>query len=202
VVFENNNSFSLAYEVEARPNFIEIWKYFIDAHTGEILKSFNATNSDGPASTTAYDLNNTLRPINTYLENGTYYMVDISEAMFNSTKFEGAIYTFNANNTSTRNLDYAYINSTNNTWNNKTAVSAHANTMASYKYFYTTFGRNSLNGNGGNIMSFINVTEDDGSSMDNAFWNGEAAFYGNGSTFKPLAGAQDVISHELGHGVV
>ena len=203
VVFENsNNSFSLAYEVEARPNFIEIWKYFIDAHTGEILKSFNATNSDGPTSATAYDLNNTLRQVNTYLEKGTYYMIDISEAMFNSTKFEGAIFTFNANNTSTQNLDYSYINSTNNTWSNKTAVSAHANTMASYKYFYTTFGRNSLNGNGGNIMSFINVTEDDGSSMDNAFWNGEAAFYGNGSMFKPLAGAQDVISHELGHGVV
>jgi len=203
VVFETgDNSLSLAYEVEIRPNFIEVWKYFIDAHTGEIIKSFNATNSDGAVTANATDLNNKLRTINTYLENGTYYMIDASEAMFNATKFEGVVYTFDANNTSTRNLNYSYITTSNNTWSNKTAVSAHANTVASYKYFYNTFGRNSLNGNGGNIMSFINITEDDGSSMDNAFWNGEAAFYGNGSMFKPLAGAQDVISHELGHGVV
>jgi len=39
--------------------------------------------------------------------------------------------------------------------------------------------------------------------MENAFWNGQAVFYGNGGThFKSLSGANDVAAHELGHGVI
>ncbi len=111
------NAYSLAWEITFRPNVVEVWKYFIDAETGSIIHSFNATRA--------------------------------------------------------------------------------------YEYFLQTHGLNSINGNGGNIISFINVAEDDGSSMENAFWNGQAVFYGNGGDyFKPLAGALDVTAHELGHGVV
>ena len=116
---------------------------------------------------------------------------------------EGYILTLNANNTSTVDLNYSMITSSDNTWSDKTAVSAHYNTTATYKYFENTFGRNSLNDKGGNIISFINVANEDGSSMENAFWNGKAAFYGNGGThFLPLAGALDVVAHELSHGVI
>jgi bacillolysin len=203
VVFKNDDkTFSLAWEIEIRPNFIEVWKYFIDAHSGEILRKFNATNSDGSITTNAYDLNNTLRTINTYLEKGTYFLIDISKPGFELSTFNGAIMTLDAKNTSTKNLDYSYITSSNNTWNNKTAVSAHANVIATYNYFYNNFDRKSLDGASGSILSFINITNEDGTPMDNAFWNGKAAFFGNGKEFKPLAGAQDVISHELGHGVV
>jgi len=140
IVFENDdNNFSLAYEVEIRPNFLEVWKYYIDAKNGGTLRRYNATASDGPATAKAYDLNNVQRDINTYLEAGTYYLIDISETMFDASNFEGVIMTLDANNTSTQNLNYTYITSTNNTWNNKTAVSAHANTMATYKYLEKTF---------------------------------------------------------------
>ncbi|HPS12416.1 MAG TPA: M4 family metallopeptidase, partial [Prolixibacteraceae bacterium] len=203
VVYRNkDHSFSLAWEIEIRPNFIEVWKYFVDAHSGEIIRIFNATNTNGPATATAYDLNNTLRTLDTYVENGAYYLIDVSEPMFQPASFEGTVMTLDANNTSTQNLDYQYISSSNNAWNNKTAVSAHANVTATYKFLLNAFGRNSLNDKGNSIISFVNITNEDGSSMDNAFWNGEAAFFGNGSMFKPLAGAQDVVSHELGHGVV
>jgi bacillolysin len=196
------NSFSLVWEVETRPNFIEIWKYFVDARTGEILKKFNATNTNGPATATAYDLNNVLQNINTYLENGTYFMVNASESMFDANKFEGLIYTYDANNTSTRNFNFKSVTSRNNQWSNKAAVSAAAYTSQVYKYLSNTFGRRSLNDNGGDIVIFVNVAGDDGKSMDNAFWNGEAAFFGNGVEYKPLVGANDIVAHEFGHGVI
>lgn len=195
--------YSLAWEITFRPNVVEVWKYFIDAETGSILHSFNATCTDGPETATALDLNNISRTINTYLENGTYYLLNIAESMFNPSTEEGMIITLDANNTSTTDLDYRYVTSANNTWNNKAAVSAHYNATRTYEYFLQTHGHNSINGQGGNIISFINVSEDDGSSMENAFWNGQAVFYGNGGEyFKPLAGALDVTAHELGHGVV
>ncbi|MBN1950345.1 MAG: PepSY domain-containing protein, partial [Bacteroidales bacterium] len=196
-------SYSLAWEITVRPNVVEVWRYFIDAETGSIIHSFNATCSDGPETATALDLNNISRTINTYLENGTYYLLNIAEPMFNPSTEEGMIITLDANNTSTTELDYRYVTSANNTWNNKSAVSAHYNATKAYDYFLQTHGLNSINGNGGNIISFINVVEDDGGSMENAFWNGQAVFYGNGGEyFKPLAGALDVTAHELGHGVV
>lgn len=197
------DNYRLAWAVTVRPNFIEEWKYFIDAASGEIIHKFNSTCSDGPETAQAYDLNNVLQTISTYLESGTYYLINISEDMFNGATGEGVILTLDANNTSTADLDYGYVTSSNNTWPQKNAVSAHNHATKAYKYLLNTFGRSSINGQGGDIISFVNVAEDDGSSMENAFWNGKAVFYGNGGTsFYSLAGALDVAAHELGHGVV
>ena len=198
-----DEKYRLAWVVTIRPNFIEEWKYFIDAFGGDILHKYNNTFSDGAVTAQAYDLNNVLQTISTYLETGTYYMFNISENMFVAATGEGAVITLDANNTSTTNLDYRNVTSSNNTWPQKNAVSAHNNATLAYRYFWDTFRRNSINGQGGNIISLVNVAEDDGSSMENAFWNGKAVFYGNGGTnFYSLAGALDVAAHELGHGVV
>ena len=203
VFFNRGDEFSLAYEIEVRPNFLEVWKYFVDASTGEIIRSFNATATDGPATATATDLNGVQRTIDTYLENGDYYLADVAEDMYNASTGDGMIITFDANNTSSSDLDFSYITSADNTWNHPFAVSAHYNATVTYRYFKNTFNRNSINGQGGSIISLVNVTNDDGSSMANAYWNGKAAFYGSGGDdFKPLAGALDVSAHELGHGVV
>ncbi len=204
VVFESgNDNYSLVYEVIIRPNFIEQWKYYVDAHTGNIIRKYNNTYTDGPFTATAIDLNGVLQTIDTYLENGQYYLINVAEQMFNAEKKEGMIVTLDANNTSTSNLNYSEIVSVNNTWNNASGVSAHYNATVAYRYFKNTFNRNSINGEGGTILSLVNVAAEDGSSMANAFWNGKAAFYGNGGEhFKPLAGALDVAAHELGHGIV
>jgi len=197
------DKYRLAWAVTIRPNFIEEWKYFIDAASGEIILKFNSTCSDGPVTGQAYDLNNVLQTISTYLESGTYYLLNISEPMYNGATGEGVIMTLDANNTSASDLDYRYVTSSNNTWPQKNAVSAHNHATLAYRYFLNTLGRNSINGHGGDIISLVNVAEDDGSSMENAFWNGKAVFYGNGGTsFYSLAGALDVTAHELGHGVI
>ncbi|MEO6130771.1 MAG: M4 family metallopeptidase, partial [Saprospiraceae bacterium] len=52
--------------------------------------------------------------------------------------------------------------------------------------------------------SLININDENGNSMDNAFWNGSAMFYGNGDQafIFPLAKALDASGHELSHGVI
>lgn len=203
-VFEiRDGNYSLVYEILIRPNFIEQWKYFIDAQNGNIIRKYNNTFTDGPVTSTAVDLNGVLQAIDTYLENGKYLLLNTKEEMYNVEKKEGMIITLDANNTSTSNLNYSDISSTDNKWNHPSGVSAHFNATVAYRYFKSKLNRNSINGQGGNIISLVNVAADDGSSMANAFWNGKAAFYGNGGNmFKPLAGALDVAAHELGHGVV
>ena len=197
VIFEN----ILAYEVCIRPNFIEEWKYFVNAQNGNVLHYFNNTKSDGPTTATAYDLNNVLRTIDVYFESGKYYLADFSQEMYNATNQEGVIFTYDANNTDMANVSIA--SSPNNTWNNRAAISAHSNASVAYKYFRKTFNRNSINNKGGNIIAIVNLSDEMGNGFDNAYWNGKYIAFGNGGEyFKNLAGGLDVVAHELGHGVI
>jgi len=203
-----SNEVKLTWHLTFRPNFLRRFEYFIDANTGEILNYYNHTCSDGPTTAQATDLNGNIHTIHTYLLNGSYYLIDASRSMFNATQSElpdnpvGAIWTIDANNSSGSTISH-FANTT-NAWDNvPEGVSAHHNAGETYEYFLDTHGRNSINGQGGTIISICNVTNEDGSSMENAFWNGQAMFYGNGgNVFSPLAGALDVGSHEMAHGVV
>lgn len=167
---------------------------------------------DGPAVANAQDLFGVTRTINTYELGNDFYMIDASRVMHNAAQSSfpndavGAILTIDAQNQTPQgdNFSAIHITSFNNAWNNPTAVSAHHNAGIVYEYFRQTHGRNAINGQGGNIISFINVTDENGDDMDNAFWNGAFMFYGNGNfAFNaPLAKALDVTGHEFTHGVI
>ena len=166
----------------------------------------------GPEVANATDLKGVNRTINVYETGGTYFMVDASRTMFNASSSNmpdepvGGIWTINGNNDSPQNNSFqpSHVTSSNNNWNNQTAVSAHYNGGEAFEYFKNTFNRNSINGQGGTIVSLINITDSDGSQMDNAYWNGNAMFYGNGNQAfdAPLAKALDVAGHEMAHGVI
>ncbi|GEP39418.1 bacillolysin [Nocardioides psychrotolerans] len=66
-------------------------------------------------------------------------------------------------------------------------------------FYADTFGRDSIDDNG---MQIVSVTHF-GQAYCNAFWNGAYMTYGdgNGTTCKSLAGGLDVDGHELTHGV-
>ncbi|GAB3994371.1 hypothetical protein GCM10028807_31980 [Spirosoma daeguense] len=199
----------LAYQLTVRPNMLDRWEYVIDAQTGEILDKYNHTCSFvGPIRATARDLNGTNRTFQSYQHtNGTYYMIDASRAMFkNTSKMPdnplGGIWTVDAKNTFGDKQEIYQITSTNNTNWTPTAVSAHYNAGLAYEYYLNTFKRNALNGNGETIVSIVNMPDDDGKAMDNAYWNGKVMAYGNGKLLKPLAGALDVAGHEMTHGVI
>jgi Zn-dependent metalloprotease len=198
-----------AYRVNVRTNFIHMYEYFVDAVTGQIINKADISCS-AATQTSLTDLNGATQTIHTYQIGSTYYMIDASRAMFNPIQSQlpgnpvGAIWTLDANNSDASNIQVGQLTSSNNTtWSSSaTAASASYNGAQAYSYYSTTHGRNSIDGNGGTIISVINVT-DGGQQMDNAFWNGQLMAYGNGNTyFKPLAGGIDVAGHEMTHGVI
>ena len=67
-----------------------------------------------------------------------------------------------------------------------------------YDYFLATFGRNSMDGLGGTVRSYVHYAED----FNNAFWDGEHLAFGDGDgeTFNPFT-TLDVCAHEYAHGV-
>ncbi|MEO6692093.1 MAG: M4 family metallopeptidase, partial [Saprospiraceae bacterium] len=170
-------------------------------------ESFSPT---GAETATATDLLNISQTINVWREGNTYYLIDASKPMFNSamSKFPdnviGGLITLDGKGRSIEDNSFGvdFISSSNNTWPSKTSISAHLNGSKAYEYFRQVHIRNSIDGAGGSVMSIINVNDANG-SMDNAFWNGEAMFYGNGKqAFTPLAKGLDVAGHEMSHGVI
>jgi len=164
-----------------------------------------------PTNTSGSDLNGFNRLLNTWSNGTQNYMLDTSKPMFDAARSElpdnpvGGILTLDLRDEAPEEgVKIFHVTSNGNTWNNANGVSAHYNADVSYEYFRTTFNRNSINGEGGSILSFINVgNPDTGEGFDNAFWNGKAMFYGSGDrAFTPLAGALDVGGHEMSHGVI
>lgn len=220
---EGMNYLVPAYIVDVIADPMHRYKFILDGSRGNILRqqhehcNFLDEKSlcppDGGVVAQAKDLNNITRSINVFEKSGHYYMIDASKAMYNASSSimpdepEGVIWTIDANNSNPNNSDFnnklSHVNSANNTWD-KTPVSAHFNAGYSFDYYKDNFGRNSINGNGGNVVSIVNVTDEDGNQMDNAFWGGTAMFYGNGDQAftSPLAKSLDVSGHELTHGVI
>lgn len=202
----------LVYHLTVKPNILERWVYFIDAQSGEVLDKYNHTCTlDGVFKTSAKDLNGVTQAFNMYQSGANYFMIDPSKPMFNASKSKlpdtpvGALWTIDAQNSRIDDdeMKLSHVVSGNGTTWNPTAVSAHINAGICYDYYRTKFNRNSLNGNGGSIISVINIADEDGKGMDNAYWNGQFMGYGNGRDgFKPLAGALDVAGHEMTHGVI
>ncbi|GAB4035905.1 M4 family metallopeptidase [Spirosoma gilvum] len=200
----------LAYALTVRPNMLERWEYVIDAQTGDVLDKYNHTCSFvGPIKATGKDLNGVTRSFQTYQQstNG-YYLIDASRAMFKSTSSKmpdspiGALWTIDARNTFGDNQKFYQITSTNNTDWSANAISAHYNGGIAYEYYLNTFKRNALSGTGETMVSIVNMPDDDGKAMDNAYWNGKVMAYGNGKYLKSLAGGLDVAGHEMTHGVI
>ncbi len=166
---------------------------------------------DGPSTITDQDLLGQTRTVNSYLVGPNFFMIDASRSgMFNGNQSvmpnepAGVIWTIDGQNGSPQkdNFEVIHVSNTNNNWQ-PLQVSAHYNAGESYQYFLQKFNRNSLNGDGGNIISIINVADENGNGMDNAFWSGTAMFYGNGDVaFSALAKALDVAGHEMSHGVI
>lgn len=186
-------------------------------HKSEISKPVLEKNENaeevvnGPFTANATDLLGVNRTINTYEVNGTYFLYDGSRPMFDINSDlpsdpKGMIVTVDGLGTypNNNNFDYSVITSSNNSWNYPAAVSAHYNGGEAYEYFKSTHNRESINGQGGTIISFFNISDENGNDMDNAFWNGAAMFYGNGNqAFNfPLQRALDVAGHEMSHGVI
>lgn len=164
-----------------------------------------------PSTGHGTDLFGVNRNFNVFLQGGNYYLIDGAREMYDAgssipNDARGTIITVNAQNTNPANSDFdaIYVANTNNVWNDSKAVSAHYNAGICYEYYRQKHFRNSINGQGGNIISLFNVSETDGNGMDNAFWNGQAMFYGNGAQAfdQPLQKALDVAGHEMTHGVI
>lgn len=112
------------------------------------------------------------------------------------------IITYNANNKPSTDYITDFVDD-DNYWNDTTnfdaaAYECHFATEKTYDFFLEKFGRDSYDGNGAQLISYVHI----GENYANAYWNGEAMHYGDGDgeRYDPLTSVE-VTAHEITHGL-
>lgn len=106
-------------------------------------------------------------------------------------------------NTGTNYANAVDFIDSNNVWNaftvalDRYATDAHIGTEMTYDYFSLIHNRNSIDGNGFALRSYVHYSR----NYVNAFWDGQRMTYGDGdATTTPLT-TLDICGHEVTHGL-
>ncbi|WPO91849.1 M4 family metallopeptidase [Chryseobacterium sp. HR92] len=171
---------------------------FVDAKNGKVLgvdAIIHEVNTPGTATTVYSGSQN----IVTDSYNGSYRLRETGRNAGTSVE------TYNAKKST--NLGSAVdFTDADNAWNNvntnkdQYATDAHWGAEKTLDYYYTKYGRKSIDNNNFAIKSYVHY----GTNIFNAYWDGSRMLYGDGSSTtnggKPLT-AIDVCGHEITHGM-
>jgi Zn-dependent metalloprotease len=201
----------LAWKLELGVSLAAHWRCVVDAADGTLLEQLNLVQEAGVSGSGVDGLGN-VRPLQVWQDGATFFMVDTSKRMFDPSSVppnnpRGAIAILDARN-QPPSADFAEVAaglgqvqfshvtsaSANSGWN-PDAVGAAFGLSQTYDYYLARHNRNSLSGNGENIVGVVRL----GRNFPNAFWSGHVGvmFFGDGFTR-----AIDVSGHELTHGVI
>ena len=188
---------------------------FVDANSGEILyknpiiKHANDLESKVETEVNLKDFSAVITGNAATRYSGTRAietsLVGTNHVLKDFTRGSG-IFTYN----SARTTGYPSTNFTdvNNDWTaaefantnkDNAALDSHWGAEKTYDFWQNTFNRNSFDGLGATIKSYVHYRKVAGQSLSNAFWNGSVMSYGDGST-NPFTSI-DVCGHEIGHAI-
>jgi bacillolysin len=165
--------------------------YVVDAHTGDILKTYNALQS---VTGTGNSSRNVSRSIEVTQEGGRYVLKD-------TTRGQG-VWTYTAGGAQAVPGTLVASNSL-TSWDTSgsgrgAAIDAHFFAAKVYDYYKDKHGRAGLNGSNMKMVSTVHY----GQGYANAFWDMDHMAYGDGDgSSKPFSAALDVVGHEFTHGV-
>jgi bacillolysin len=199
----------LAWRVEVTGSPEDTAAVFIDAANGALLASIPLVMTENVVGS-GTDLFGNTRPLNVWHESAGYGLIDTSKPMYRAgcnvddlEKNCGAIYVLDANNTppsSSPDASQAAVGLVTSSiptfWTPADAVSAAYNFSWVYDYYKERHNRNSIDGNGGNILAVTRL----GVGFRNAFWTDavNGMFFGDADKY---AGSLDVVGHEMTHGI-
>jgi bacillolysin len=191
----------LAYKLDIYAQYPMSRQYvFVDAVSGNILGSrslIHTTNAAGTA-VTAYSGTQAITTDNT---GTTFRLRETGRGL--------GINTYNMKAAGTSYAAAVDFTDADNNWNNvntnkdQYATDGHWGTEKTYDYYFSKFGRSSVDNAGFALNSYVhtNLVAFGYGNNVNAFWDGSRMTYGDGdATYSPLT-ALDIAGHEITHGV-
>lgn len=190
----------LAYEVMVEGGMRDS-QVFVSAISGKVLKAISKICTGAVTGSGVGLVSSTPLPLNLWQEGATFYAIDTTKPMYNLAADSGYILIINNNNSGSASLSSSPIASSSSQYafSDPEAASALFCLGKTYDFFLSEFSRNSYDNAGASLIAFVRYAESPGMPYQNAFWNGRYMGFGNGDK---LAGALDVIAHEITHAVV
>lgn len=192
---------------------------YVDAHSGTILynnpiikHAHDLVNHKNDEKTTTVSSSVVGTANNTKYSGSrqimTMFDIALNKYILKDDTRGGGIQTFNSARTTsypTTNFSDIDNNWTTAEYNNANkdigALDAHWGAEMTYDFWKNNFNRNSYDGNGTMLKSYVHYRSVANQSLVNAFWNGAVMSYGDGNTTVSILTAIDVCGHEIGHGV-
>lgn len=165
----------------------------VDAQTGKILQEENLI--------CTVDIPATANTKYSGVKSFTVDNVSTNNYRLRETGRGNGIRTYNMNNGSNYGAATDFTN-TSTSWTttgiDQAATDAHWGAEMTYDYFMLNHGRNSIDGAGYNLLSYLHYN----TNYNNAFWDGTRMTYGdgNGTSYTIFTGL-DVCGHEIAHGL-
>ena len=161
---------------------------FIDARSGELIRSYSNVRDETPTIGIGIGCHDEKLKLSTNLADGKYWLLDRAVnrpvRQFTFLRQENLVLTDN-----------------DNYWDQDPAsVCAHAYMGQTYHYYYLAQQRHGIDGHNLDIKAVVHYP----GGSDNAFWQGDLKmmfFYDPGKGKLQTAAALDVIAHEFSHGV-
>lgn len=161
---------------------------YIDAHTGELVQRLERLHEADVAASG-----------NSLYNGNVNFTADFTGSNYRlrQTSNGNGVETYDMNN-STNYGNATDITSGSTSFNHPTGVQAHWGAERTHSYFLSRHSRNSYNGSGAVIRSYVSYDN----NYVNAFWDGSRMTYGDGDgvNYGPLV-SLDIVGHEITHGV-
>lgn len=204
------------WRVELTPTFYQSWYVFVSLRTGGVVHRSNrvclaAVTGSSP------DLFGRPQEFSVWQEGAEYFMFDTSIPwLFDPTskppryqETRGAVIIYDLKGAVLgQGVQFSYLSSPNPAQWDPAGVSVLENYHQVADYYWNTFQRKSIDGNGMNIEAAVHAkfpNGQGGGTGDNAIWQPamQMMFFGDGGQlFDNFAKALDVTGHELTHGVI
>ncbi len=162
---------------------------YVDAHTGQFIAE-NQRIHTGDIGASGNSLYNGEVSFTADFTDGSYRLRQAANG-------EG-IETYSLNNSTNYSSAEDIVSNASFFTVDDAAVQAHWGAERTHSYFSQVHGRNSFDGNGSVLRSYVHYSN----NYVNAFWDGERMTYGDGdgTNYGPLV-SLDIVAHEITHGV-
>jgi Zn-dependent metalloprotease len=185
----------------ARTRATRLMDYVIDAHRGTLVAELPRTARLAPVTQQAKDALGAERTFECERKGGTRTLKDPT---LNVATFD---FRFQDPDRQEAKLPGRAVTNPPAPWP-PSAVSAHANAEVVARFLRQVLGRSNIDNRGGAMTSSVNCVvfaeSPDGKEWVNAYWNGRQMVYGQrkaGRSWLSMAANQDVVGHEMFHGV-
>lgn len=166
---------------------------FVDAQTGEVISEEKLIHTADVVGSAVTMFSGTVTMTSDNTGTNAYRLRETGRGL--------GINTYNMNNS----MNYTQTDFTNlsSTWNlagtDQAAADAHWGAEKTYDYYSTVHSRNSIDGNGYALNSYMHYS----TNYVNAFWDGTEMTYGDGDVSQGflMMTALDVCGHEITHGL-